>query len=467
MRRVRVGAVGYVNAWPLTARIDRIRYEVVQHHPAHIAADLAHGRLDVGLVPVASVLADGPWKVVPGVAIGSRGPVHSVLLVGRTPPEAWRRVLLDGVSRTSALLTRVLASRGPWARYGWSLEAVPPATSLDGVDDATGALVIGDAARNLPPHLGFRLDLGEAWHAWTSLPFVFAVWAGRPDLPPQVVDDLRQAAREGLALRAALPEPDRTYLLSHIDYRLGDPELTGLRRFAALARELGAAPRSAEIDLYGPGQPRRPRPADLGPLLDDALREPIGPSLALRLVREATLSELQLAADRRRRQSFSTVTWRDLDACPHGPDEAPTRRVVVRSPEAAVQELAGLAASVAAVEIVAGDFRADDAAPTAAELLRVVAVARLLLPYDTHVVVPWTACREAGTAQAALHGGADDLGGVSPSAAIGDHAVPELERALREAGFEPQRRDASFRPAGAALTPALRRGQRASKLEAP
>ena len=62
-----VGTVGYLNARPLTDSIDRSRWPVVADVPSRIATELAEGRVDVALVPVAAVLAD--WmdlRVVPG-----------------------------------------------------------------------------------------------------------------------------------------------------------------------------------------------------------------------------------------------------------------------------------------------------------------------------------------------------------------------------------------------------------------
>ena len=41
--------------------------------------------------------------------------------------------------------------------------------------------------RNLPARLVTRIDLGQAWKDWTGLPFVFAVWAGRPDLEADAI----------------------------------------------------------------------------------------------------------------------------------------------------------------------------------------------------------------------------------------------------------------------------------------
>ena len=113
---IRVAAVGYTNAWPLLTRLDRIRYQVTERHPAQVAELLASGQADVGLVPVAAMLSDGDYKVIPGWCIGAEGPVHSVLLVAETPPEEWTAVALDGVSRTSVALSKLLLTEGPLSK---------------------------------------------------------------------------------------------------------------------------------------------------------------------------------------------------------------------------------------------------------------------------------------------------------------------------------------------------------------
>ena len=186
-RSVRIGSVGYLNAKPLTVAIDRSRYEVEEHVPSEVARRLHGGEVDVALVPVAAVFAQDGWRIVPGVCIGCEGPVHSVLLVGERPPEEWTTLVLDGESRTSAMLTKVLLS-GPLGERLSGIEVVdgPAGCGRDRARGTTGALVIGDAARELPARLQHTIDLGEEWHNWTGHPFVFAVWAGRPDLPGEV-----------------------------------------------------------------------------------------------------------------------------------------------------------------------------------------------------------------------------------------------------------------------------------------
>ncbi len=87
MTPIRVGAVGYLNARPLTWALDRdpgrwlVRYDV----PAVCADLLRAGDVDLGLTPSVEFLSAPDYRFVPGVGIGSDGPVASVALYARVP----------------------------------------------------------------------------------------------------------------------------------------------------------------------------------------------------------------------------------------------------------------------------------------------------------------------------------------------------------------------------------------------
>src|SRR5574342_1310970 len=86
-RPLRIGAVGYLNARPLTWALDRdpgrwqVRYDV----PSVCAALLYAGEVDLGLVPSVEYLSAPDYRFVPGIGVGSRGSVASVALYTRLP----------------------------------------------------------------------------------------------------------------------------------------------------------------------------------------------------------------------------------------------------------------------------------------------------------------------------------------------------------------------------------------------
>ena len=103
------------------------------------------------------------------------------------------------------------------------------------------------------PGFAHAFDLGQEWHDWTGLPFVYAAWAVRDgvDLGP-VADALAEAKRRGLENIGPIAAHEakqlgldagfcRRYLANIIRFDLGPRELAGLQRYYQLVCELGLA----------------------------------------------------------------------------------------------------------------------------------------------------------------------------------------------------------------------------------
>jgi chorismate dehydratase len=260
---VRVGAVTYLNTKPLIYELEALApgAELVLDVPSRLADLLAEGRLEVALIPVIEYFRGGSYTVVPDLAIASRGPVLSVTLFSRVPWPDIRRVALDEGSRTSAALAQVLLRQ----RYGVRPEVVPlPLDRGAEETDADAVLLIGDRAmRACLPGFAHAFDLGQEWHDWTGLPFVYAVWAVREgvDLGP-VEAALHEARRRGCARVGRIAHEEaprlgldagfcRRYLSNIIHFDLGPREQAGLHRYYMLACELGLARRGVNLEFYG------------------------------------------------------------------------------------------------------------------------------------------------------------------------------------------------------------------------
>jgi chorismate dehydratase len=260
--RLRIGAVSYLNTKPLIHELDRLapEAELILDYPSRLADRLRDGTLDVALIPIVEYFRANSYRLVPGISIASFGPVLSVTVFSRVPWERIGRLALDEGSRTSAALTQVIARR----RYGITPELQPlPMDAHPESLDADAVLLIGDRAMHacLPgfPH---AFDLGQEWHEWTGLPFVYAAWAVREgvDLGP-VERALHEAKRLGVANAGPIAAREakalgldagfcRRYLTNIIRYDLGQRELAGLHKFAALARELGLVAGDVRIEFY-------------------------------------------------------------------------------------------------------------------------------------------------------------------------------------------------------------------------
>jgi chorismate dehydratase len=257
-RVVRLGAVSYLNSEPHVHGLEGDpRFRLEREVPSRVARRLSAGEVDLGLVPSIEY-AFGDYAIVPGIAVGSRGPVRSVCLFHHGPLERVRRVAVDTSSRTSAALVKILLRE----RLGRDPQYVPMGPGLvDMLAVADAALLIGDPALDQEGEV-CRLDLGEAWTRLTGLPFVFAFWAGRQGaVSAHGVRCLQSALSAGvaalpeIALRYAAGDPVRAakyeaYLRENIVYRLGEDEQAGLREFFRRAHALSLIPAVPELRFH-------------------------------------------------------------------------------------------------------------------------------------------------------------------------------------------------------------------------
>jgi len=255
---LRVGAVAYLNSRPLVHGLERsAAFDLSFDVPARLAERMRGGELDVALLPVIELARIPDLEIVPGLGIVTRGPARSVLLVARGPLERLRRVALDPESRTSNALFGVLCSH-VWGIAPARVEprrAEPAGALADALADCDAAVRIGDKALFEAPPAGCELqDLGEVWTRATGLPFVWAAWiARRGVLDRRSYRLLHDARRRGVRAIGEIAESyswrgvrdpalARTYLDSHIRYRLGAAELAGLERFFELAAAAALIP---------------------------------------------------------------------------------------------------------------------------------------------------------------------------------------------------------------------------------
>ncbi len=310
MAKLKAAAVSFLNAWPLTAGLERSeRVELVLAEPSQCAAMLEAGEVDMALVSVGA-LPGGEYDIVPGIAIGADGPVQTVVLAGEQSPAIWDEVFLDTASRTSHVLTKlVLDEMGVHPKF----TLLPAVEGLARAKGTKGALVIGDRAFGV--RANHVIDLGREWNRLTGLPMIFAVWAARPGrVTPEDVQELSRAAQHGLGIRTELaqrfaaekggdPERYRRYLTQRLRYGLGPYEIQGLEVFLEKAAAKGFLPpvkvRFVD-DVVRTRRARRPVSLDAA-LQKGAEGVRLDPDEAELLDEKAPLLELGLAADQRRR----------------------------------------------------------------------------------------------------------------------------------------------------------------------
>lgn len=185
---IRLGKIGYLNVLPiyhpLESGLIENDFDIVSGPPSALNRLMDAGELDIS-ASSSIEYARHPEKyyLVPNIAIGSCGPVQSVLLLSRCSMDdlSGKTILVSSQTHTSAALLRVLLAE----HWKIDVEYVSGDATLElkngNLPDAI--LAIGDEALNLRHHPEYphRTDLGEAWRDSTSLPFIFGVWIVQRD----------------------------------------------------------------------------------------------------------------------------------------------------------------------------------------------------------------------------------------------------------------------------------------------
>lgn len=265
----RLGVVRYLNTLPLIDGLERLEgLELVHDVPARLIDRLEAGEVDMALCSTIDLARSrSPLEVVPVGCLACHGETLTVRLFARGALEEVRVIDVDEESHTSVALARILLRE----LHGRSPTVRPWHDAQHDTDwrAATDALLlIGDkAVLHAPPESEFptRIDLGEAWAALTGLPFVFATWMIRADLPPErrarlgamaaALDHQRRhnrlriprivaehAAQRGWELTTA-----RRYLGELLDFELTPAHAEGLARFLALAAHHGIIDRCPDL----------------------------------------------------------------------------------------------------------------------------------------------------------------------------------------------------------------------------
>jgi cyclic dehypoxanthinyl futalosine synthase len=321
--KIRIAAVSFLNARPITYGLEQALGAADDHFdlsfdlPSRCAERLAEGDADLGLIPVGAYAASTEeLRIVPGIAIASHGAVRTVLLVGEVPWAEMKEIALDGASRSSAMLLKLLChERGLTPQF----REVAHDEVLAAARGTTGALVIGDAGFDAEVRFPHVQDLGAAWHELTGLPFVYAVWAGRPGaVDAEAIARLHKSLDDGLAARPLIarahaeahggnPAIYESYLSQNIRYRLGAEELSGMAAFFARARAAGLVDGTPRARLYEGAvaavrNSSGARTRSVDALLSDAAAGGrLSPEEAMRVYTEAPVLELGAAADARRK----------------------------------------------------------------------------------------------------------------------------------------------------------------------
>jgi chorismate dehydratase len=271
---LKLGHIVYSNCFPPHAAIITGRvpfpFKLVEGIPTELNRLLYEGKVDVS--PSSSIeyaMDPGRYLLLPTLSITSKKRVMSILLESKAPIEELndKVVAMTTASATSVVLLRILLE----IRYNIN----PGYTQYEqGIDDPSvesdAMLTIGDLALTKPPRPEFphRYDLGELWHEFTGLPFVFALWhvnyKKNIERELDILYDILitskaygtshlQDLAQSEAKRFKVPAELLFSYWSSFSYDLGREEQKGLHAFYGYAAEIGVIKTIPELRFWTKG----------------------------------------------------------------------------------------------------------------------------------------------------------------------------------------------------------------------
>ncbi|HBF88713.1 MAG TPA: radical SAM protein [Bacteroidales bacterium] len=200
MDKIDISIVSYLNSklflfglnnYPNIKNLIRLQLDI----PSVCAKKVLNRTVSIGLIPVAALIEDTSIFPFSDYCLSSMKKVQSVLLASNCELNDLKKIYLDGDSKTSVNLTKILA------KNYWKIN--PEWSSVDDIskvnfDKNQGAVIIGDKVFNLKDKFKFHYDLAEEWFTFTSKPFVFAVWASNSKLDKTFISIFNSAIKYGL-----------------------------------------------------------------------------------------------------------------------------------------------------------------------------------------------------------------------------------------------------------------------------
>jgi len=249
MTKIKISAVSYTNTFPFIYGIENSpiinHIELSKDIPSICAQKLLDNKVDLGLIPVAVIPKLKHSEIISNYCIGASGPVRSVILASHKPLDEIETIYLDYHSRSSVMLTRILA------KHFWNIN-VKWTDTTDGfenrIKENEAAVIIGDKALAVEDNFPYVYDLAEEWIKHTNLPFVFAAWVTNKNLGATFKSEFNKALEFGINhLDDMINTTDFSYLPAHInpkeylskniDFKLDNKMTKGLDLFLNYASD--------------------------------------------------------------------------------------------------------------------------------------------------------------------------------------------------------------------------------------
>jgi chorismate dehydratase len=243
LKKIKISIVNYTNTlpfkWALKRNPLREKIDLQEDIPSICGQKLKFNQVDLALIPVAVLAELDDYFIETNFCIAAVGKVDSVKLYSHVPLHDITHVTLDYQSKSSIALAQILF------KFFWKLNVVyvdaKPGFENE-IKASHAAVVIGDRTFGMNGNFAYEYDLAEEWQAFTSLPFVFAVWVSTKKLPEDFIAEFNSVLAFGVShITEAIDEDYEVsnfsknqtlhYLTKRIDYRLNEEKQKAIDLF--------------------------------------------------------------------------------------------------------------------------------------------------------------------------------------------------------------------------------------------
>jgi predicted solute-binding protein len=259
-----IGKIPYLNSVPFYDGLEKRQFRIMPVTPRRMGVLSRQGQIDAGLFSLADYLAQRDILEPLGFGIATRDQVQSVLLFSN---HGWldlegKTIGVTDDTATSVLLLKVLLEK----KYAVNARILRMHSGINDFREYDAVLLIGDDAlrQSRAGGAGFEIiyDLAREWYEWQKLPFVFAVWAVRKSLGPEVGRELGELITQALeksegaleeigalhARRIGLTLAESADYLRGFNYRLGEREHRAIEVFQSLLHQMEERiPQSSDV----------------------------------------------------------------------------------------------------------------------------------------------------------------------------------------------------------------------------
>lgn len=251
-----IGRVSYLNTLPFFKHLDSREYKIFPAPPRQLGQLFKDGNIDAGIISLVDYFdKENDFTFLNYGIVGNKN-VKSVILYSKYPIEKLnnKSIAITDETSTSFRLLQVFLEM----RYKLDVVYVREKISAreKNLPNFDAFLTIGDDAlkfmKNKFEDFKYIYDLAELWYEWKQLPFVFAVWAVKKDLPQQKIDALNELLEDALNkffsdetkieefynVKIGFTQKEIQDYLNNIVYRLGEKEIEAINVFKEYYQQL-------------------------------------------------------------------------------------------------------------------------------------------------------------------------------------------------------------------------------------